>query len=191
MLTLPEQFVLFDTEYTAWEGSKARGWSGDNEQREIVQIGALQVGPGLIPMQTFNRFVRPKRNPTLSAYFIDLTGISQDVIDEQGTDFQSAICDFAKWCNGLPTYSFGCDGDVVFENCVLTGFESPMPPNQFHNIRSVFRAHGIDETRFNSCNIVEAFDIKPSRRSHNALDDVLTVHEALICLNKRLRADKK
>ena len=40
---LPEKFIIFDTEYTAWEGSQERNWSGDNEYMELVQIGALKV----------------------------------------------------------------------------------------------------------------------------------------------------
>lgn len=32
---LPEQFVLFDTEYTGWEGSQERGWSAPGEYREL------------------------------------------------------------------------------------------------------------------------------------------------------------
>ena len=35
--------VVFDLEWTAWEGSIQRGWSEDWEHREIVQIGAVLV----------------------------------------------------------------------------------------------------------------------------------------------------
>ena len=40
---LPEKFIIFDTEYTAWEGSQERNWSDDDEYMELVQIGALKV----------------------------------------------------------------------------------------------------------------------------------------------------
>ena len=32
-----DRFVIYDTEYTAWEGSLARNWSGPNEHRELLQ----------------------------------------------------------------------------------------------------------------------------------------------------------
>lgn len=38
-LPLDGTIVVFDLEWTAWEGSKARGWDGPGEEMEIVQIG--------------------------------------------------------------------------------------------------------------------------------------------------------
>ena len=40
---LPDTFIIFDTEFTAWEGSQERKWSGENEFRELVQISAIRV----------------------------------------------------------------------------------------------------------------------------------------------------
>ena len=36
-------FVLYDTEYTSWEGSLQRGWSRPDEHRELVQLSAIRV----------------------------------------------------------------------------------------------------------------------------------------------------
>jgi len=38
-----QQIIIFDTEYTAWEGAKERNWSGSGEHREIVQIAAVKI----------------------------------------------------------------------------------------------------------------------------------------------------
>jgi len=35
--------IVFDTEFTAWQGSMERHWSGPGEFREIVQIGGISV----------------------------------------------------------------------------------------------------------------------------------------------------
>ena len=32
---LPDTFIIFDTEFTAWEGSQERKWTGENEFRRI------------------------------------------------------------------------------------------------------------------------------------------------------------
>ena len=37
------EFILYDTEYTSWEGSLQRLWTGEGEEREIVQISAILV----------------------------------------------------------------------------------------------------------------------------------------------------
>src|SRR5882762_1688961 len=62
--------VVYDLEYTAWEGSQARGWSGPGEHREVVQIGAVRLDPhrGWAETASLARLVRPRINPRLSAY---------------------------------------------------------------------------------------------------------------------------
>ena len=42
-MKLPNEFIIFDTEYTSWEGSLKRNWSNKNEYKELVAIGALHV----------------------------------------------------------------------------------------------------------------------------------------------------
>ncbi len=37
------EVVILDTEYTGWEGSFERNWSGLDEHREIVQIDAIKL----------------------------------------------------------------------------------------------------------------------------------------------------
>ena len=36
-------FILFDTEFTAWEGSQERNWSLEWEYRELISVSALKV----------------------------------------------------------------------------------------------------------------------------------------------------
>ena len=74
------QIVIFDTEFTAWEGSMQRQWSLDWEHREIIQIAAVKVEltlSGAQVVSSFNTLVKTVINPTLSDYIIQLTGIEQ------------------------------------------------------------------------------------------------------------------
>ena len=64
------EFVVFDTEFTAWEGSMQRQWSEPWEHREIIQIAAVKVQASSTNVritETFNELVLPVINPTLSA----------------------------------------------------------------------------------------------------------------------------
>ena len=91
---LPEKFIIFDTEYTAWEGSQQRNWSGENEYMELVQIGALKViktDTTIKVVKKFNIYVKPKKNPELSEYFINLTGITQNIIDKKAVTFNKGM----------------------------------------------------------------------------------------------------
>ena len=49
------QIIIFDTEFTAWEGSAQRNWSFDWEYREIIQIAAVK---GLLNEAYFYNNVR-------------------------------------------------------------------------------------------------------------------------------------
>src|SRR5258708_3499146 len=119
MLGLPDHFVLFDTEFTAWEGSMERGWKGPNEHREIIQIGALKVhGADLSEEDVFSRYVKPRINPRLSEYIIALTGITQEKINDEGVPFEIALEDFNRWSRELPLWSHGNDLPVMKENCM-------------------------------------------------------------------------
>ncbi|MDP3727161.1 MAG: 3'-5' exonuclease [bacterium] len=180
MLDLPEQFILFDTEFTAWEGSQARGWSGPNEYRELVEIGAIKIASeDLAEFGAFDVFIRPERNPVLSDYFIQLTGITQATVDAEGVELETALRDFKDWCGGLPLYSYGTDEQVLIENCALQGVSFPFPVDQFSDVRTVFQRRGIPAERYMSSTIVRAFDMEPARRAHRALNDARTILDGL------------
>ncbi|MBU6156070.1 MAG: exonuclease, partial [Alphaproteobacteria bacterium] len=67
------QVILFDTEFTAWRGSMARGWKGPGEHQEIVQIGAVRLdAQELKELAEFQVLIRPVINPVLSSYFVGL-----------------------------------------------------------------------------------------------------------------------
>lgn len=181
-----ETIILLDTKFTAWEGSQERGWSGENEYREIVQIGAILVDAStLLELDSFSIFVKPKMNPILSQYFIDLTSITQEKVDSDGIDFTSALALYKKWSEDFDTYSFGGDESVIKENCEL--YNTPfLFPNRFFDMREVFQKYGIPAQNYNSGNIVRAFGKELEREQHNALNDVRTILEGLRLLSLKI-----
>ena len=38
-----DKAMVFDLEFTSWPGSNERNWSLPNEDREIIQIGAVKI----------------------------------------------------------------------------------------------------------------------------------------------------
>jgi inhibitor of KinA sporulation pathway (predicted exonuclease) len=177
-IMLPDRFVLWDTEYTAWKGSQERNWSGKGEYREIVQIGAIALeGPALVEESAFSVFIQPVKNPELSEYFIELTGITQNDILSSGVSFGEALSRFESWVSESPCYSFGGDESVLKENCELFGL--PFPHLTYRDVRAVFEEGGVQAKRYTSGTITEAFGRKSSHRAHNALNDVRTIKEGL------------
>ena len=181
-LDLPDEFVLFDLEYTAWPGSQERKWSGENEYREVIQIGAICVRD-LKEIDAFCAFVKPVKNPKLSEYIQELTGISQGDIDTKGLSFQSALAEFLSFVGEIPTYCFGRDTEVLEENGKLLGVEVVLPRAQFHDFRQesghTWLEKGIDISQYSSGTLVEAFTKKPGLRAHDAVNDMRNLLKAI------------
>lgn len=184
---LGKNFVILDTEYTAWEGSKARNWRGPGEFRELVEIAAIRVEAGtLVELEHFRRLVRPRINRTLSAYFSRLTGISQQDVDSSGADAAEAIMEFSAWSGSDRIFCFGADGDVIRENLTLYSLSPALLPSKVGDIRSVFRGHGVEMAGLSSGNCTRAFGHEPRLEAHSGLNDVRTILEALRLLETLL-----
>lgn len=179
MSKLPDKFIIFDTEFTAWEGSQARGWSAEGEYREVIQIGAVKVS-GLKEIDSFLVYVRPAKNPILSDYIKELTGISQEKIDKEGMSYEQAQAFLYNWADGLTMYSFGSDASVLKENSDLVRLEFPFSPQNFGDIRPVFREHGVDTGQYMSSTIPLAFGQTAPPDGHDALNDARSILLALV-----------
>ncbi len=185
-LDLPPVIVLYDTEYSAWEGSQERKWTGAHEHREIVEIGAIIVETaGFIETDSLDLYVRPRINPTLSDYFIELTKIAQDTVDRDGVDFADAWNTFKTWCGARPAYAFGRDNLVIEENCRLCGISHDYE-GSFHNVRELFDSHGIDTTPYTSGTITKAFGVEPQGSAHNGLSDARSILQGLRLLERQI-----
>ena len=185
-LNLQPKIIIFDTEFTAWEGSLARNWNGPGEYREIIQIGAILVDTqNLQELDFFNEYIKPTKNPKLSDYITKLTGITQELIEKQGIEFSMALQNFFRWSQSYPLYTYGRDHEHLAANCKLADIIFPFAENRFHRLRDVFENAGVATANYDSGYIVEAFGQKISRPPHNAINDVRTLADGLRALSKR------
>jgi DNA polymerase III alpha subunit (gram-positive type) len=101
-------------------GRDGSGWSGENEYREIVQIGALKIDSATLSViEECNILVKPKINPKLSEFFQTLTNIHQEHVDNNGVTFAQAYVAFSEFCGHALVFSYGNDMFVLGENVVL------------------------------------------------------------------------
>lgn len=83
-------FIILDLEATCWQGNAM------NRRQEIIELAAFSVNGYREWNDRFQRFIKPVEHPRLSAYCIELTGISQDNIDK-AKRFESVFNDFQEW----------------------------------------------------------------------------------------------
>ena len=174
--SLNSQIILFDTEYTAWEGSRARKWSEPWEHREIIQIAAVRVmvDEKLTELDCFDCLIKPKHNPVLSSYITGLTGIQQASVDTRGVGFAEAFAVFYDFCDrgGIPLFCYGDDPVVLRENYALNGLLHPAFPSGIYDIRVLFEQAGIDTRQYTSGTVHQAVAAEFDHAAHNALNDV-------------------
>ncbi len=182
--------VVFDLEYTAWEGSLARSWSGDSEDPEIIQIGAIELlleNNSLCFGQEFNRLVRPTLRPQLSGYITELTKITQEMVDQKGLSFDRAIREFFGFVpKNSSICSNGDDWSFLSENCRISNLENPFTKSRFVNLRPVFaKHHGLSE----DSEMLHSYRLSASRQTtaqtrtnlgHDALADAKEVAAQMI-----------
>ena len=167
--------VVYDLEFTAWDGSQARNWLAPGEFKEIVQIGAVKVAADFSPLEKFDCVVRPRVNPVLSGYLETLTGVTNAVLSERGVDFAAALASFVAFAGPLPIIAFGRDDLVLQNNIRLYGLKtiSPLPP--VVDIRGWLIDNGIDVRGMHACDVGPAAGVPFDGHTHDGLADALSV----------------
>ena len=176
--------VVFDLEFTSWPGSNERNWSLPNEDREIIQIGAVKIETtgDMREVDSFQILVRPLKNPILSNYIVNLTEITQEKVEKEGILFPLALSRFINFIGEHPIdiLSNGGDEEVIEENC------------QIHNIPflSIFKKStdlkiyfsevlGISRKNCTSGMLPELFGLNNHEKQHDALGDARSISQAL------------
>jgi inhibitor of KinA sporulation pathway (predicted exonuclease) len=184
-------FVIYDLEYTTWEGAQSRDWTGPGEFREIVQMGALRVSnEDLLVEAEFEVLVEPRRNPDVSDFFEQLTGVSNSDIKERGVDYLTALNRFLTFCDGSYALSYGNDMVILGENAVLQiaegmSPERPLPP--FVNIRPYINSVLPQTKHLVAGGLSEGLGVVPpgdDEPKHDALLDCYSILDALRYLRK-------
>ena len=183
--------VIFDLEFTAWEGSMARGWSTPGEYKEVVQIGAVALDPETFHVtDTLDLLVRPRVNPVPSEYLVALTGITPARLADLGLDFATAyrlFLDFAIHHGGpgAPCWAYGRDDAIFAANLELYVWKTTARLPDYHDVRPWFAEHGVDLTGKRACDVAEAAGVTFSGHKHDALDDARGVAAGMAALIAR------
>ena len=182
--------VVFDTEYTAWEGSAQRQWSGPGEEIEIVQIGAVKVDANdWREVDAFSVLVKPVINPVLSDYFVALTGIQQADVDAQGQSLPEALEAFVQFTAGATwVLSNGDDRRVVAKNCALISLPCPLSLSNYRNLHPLLPQllNGNDKP-ISSYKLVDFVGPQGDEVAHQAISDARTIARTLRMLREQSR----
>jgi DNA polymerase III epsilon subunit-like protein len=183
--------IIFDCEFLTAEGSPSRFWCGPYDPDPVVaQIGLVKLGlENDFPiLDTLKVYVTPldrngNRYP-LDPFFSQLTKITQADLDTDGVPLAEALAKVSNFASGLRLWSWGKDEfNMVAISCYVTGIKPPIPAINFANACNVLLKAGMpydDIKRTRSSGLSAYFELDtPPLKSHDALDDALSLAHAL------------
>lgn len=198
-----KQFVIFDTEYASWDGFLTD--TPENKKKaEIVQIAAIKINADdLSVAEELNLYVKPYFRPKLTQYFINLTGITDEILEAKGIGYLEAYEKFKQFAGNVPCYSHGwslskdtqADGEVMADNLEMWGKKDEQHPD-FRNIAPWFKeqyaARGIDIKTQCSGQVAQLLGCGDELKKlgldmHNALYDVYSLLAGLRYLGFKLK----
>jgi inhibitor of KinA sporulation pathway (predicted exonuclease) len=178
--------VIMNTEQTCWKGSLGRTWSGSVEAREVIQIGAVTVDTETFSViSEFNVIVQPDCNQQLSTFCTELTGITQDRLEQEGVTFLTAYDQWDTYSGSQLVLVYRADDDVLRENLAMHGKPRQLSP--FLKLRSLLEACGVNMEGINSGKIGRSLGSQETFREHDALADVRSMAAGLNMLARLIR----
>jgi inhibitor of KinA sporulation pathway (predicted exonuclease) len=175
--------VVFDLEFTAWEGSMESRWTRPGELTEVVQIGAVKLdAASLAEIDSFNMLVRPRVNPVLSDYLTELTGITNAAVAERGVDFVVAYRAFLDFVGDARIHAHGRDDSILAGNLKLYGWDRALRVPPYANAIDWFMAQGLDVAGKSACDMAELVGAVFEGHRHDALADARGMAAAYIAL---------
>lgn len=179
-----EPVVVYDLEFTAWDGSMAERWLMPGQFREVVQIGAVKLDAATLEeIDPFEVLVKPRFNPVLSEYFETLTGIANADIARRGIDFLNAYERFVAFAGDAQTIAFGRDDLIFEENFKLYGIKSSTRAPSYTNIAPWLRANGLNPRH--AGDVAEEAGVTFAGQKHDALFDARSVAHGVRALVAR------
>ena len=101
---LPERFVVFDLETTGLDATK----------HEIIEIAGIRVNRDSSNHDTIQALVKPIKS--IPKKIVELTGITQEMLDHEGDDLKEALQAFSLFVGELRIVSFNAEFDIAFLN---------------------------------------------------------------------------
>jgi 3'-5' exoribonuclease 1 len=185
-----DYYLVFDVEGTCDVES------GFDYANEIIEFPVILVdGQTMEKIDTFHRYVRPQLHPKLTEFCIQLTGISQDTVD-QAEPFIVVYKEFCEWfashCPDENECIFVTDGpwdlrDFIEKEFTYYQIERPKFMYQVIDIRKAFVE--VFGKGGNLQEMLTELGLQFEGKPHSGIDDTWNITRIFLELAKRKRMD--
>ena len=178
----PAYFLVVDLEATCSDDRIAV----PRNEMEIIEIGAVMIdGLTFESLSEFQSFVRPVRNPVLTDFCRELTGIAQSEVDA-APGYSDALSEFVEWLSSYKDCLFCSWGDYdrrQFErDCEYHGVAYPFASGHLNLKDAYARKRGLRRGRGLS-DVLEVEGLGFQGRPHRGIDDARNIAKLLPLLS--------
>ncbi len=154
---IPDSFVVLDLETTGL----------DSEKDGITEVGAIRVVEGKYT-EEFSFLV--KTSSILSAQAAELTGITVDLLNEQGKDEKDVLENLRRFCNDFPVICHNAKFDLRFLEIACIRHGIPYWAPKVIDTLQLARRHVKDVPNYRLQTLLDYFGIS-DQQQHRALSD--------------------
>eukprot|EP01125_Pyxidicula_operculata_P006965 TRINITY_DN2380_c0_g1_i3.p1 TRINITY_DN2380_c0_g1~~TRINITY_DN2380_c0_g1_i3.p1 ORF type:complete len:334 (+),score=47.86 TRINITY_DN2380_c0_g1_i3:862-1863(+) len=174
-------YVVLDFEATC-EKEKHK-----QEPQEIIEFPSVLIdAKKQIVVSKFQEYIRPVHKPKLSAFCTELTGITQDKVDN-AEEFTVVFQNYQNWIKkeiGDKNFTFITCGDwdlktMLPKQLKLSKISSPKYFSKWINIKEVF-AKNTNTRAKGMVGMLEHFSIKLQGRHHSGIDDCKNISSVVL-----------
>lgn len=164
-----DKIIVADFEATCWEGFNAP----DGQTNEIIEIGVCLLDPHADPIEITDKrsiLIKPTES-IVSEFCTELTTITQEMVDEEGIDFEDA-CQILETeydsRNRMWVAWGGWDKRFLLQQCRRRNVRYPFS-KKHSNLKRVF--HEYHGTRMHFAAALDAARIEAHGTAHRGDDD--------------------
>jgi len=166
------KYIIFDLEW-----NQPADYSSTIEEPvyltgEIVEIGAVKLDENFCPMDEIRIFIKPQYYTKMHKEIVALTGIRDQILEEQGVPFTEGYRRFIDWCGdeyAFMTWSMN-DMPMLIDNMLLHGIDISNLPECYDVQRIFSREIMRGETRYSLDTALSLMKEKGDT-AHDALHD--------------------
>jgi inhibitor of KinA sporulation pathway (predicted exonuclease) len=189
-------YTVIDLEWTSWkknyygknlEKEKRKKW----QKKEIIQIGAIKFDKNYAIKDKLNLIIKPKINKKLSKHIIELTSITNKLIDKRGINFLDGFKKLKRFSKKTFLFSNGDDGKILKLNLYYNDYINGAI--KVVNIKKILeKKYKIPKNYLHSPKLKTYFGYKYiKKKAHNALYDCQSIIFAMKKMNFDLNIVEK
>lgn len=161
--------------------------------QEIIEFPVVQISTAdWSEVRRFHKYIRPTEVPKLTSFCTTLTGIIQEMVDNQPT-ISEGLNEFDAWFKedsrlNENNFAFVTCGDwdlkVALPNeAKFKNIQIPEYMNQWINVKKAYAQHTNHFPR-GMPELLKLYKLKHQGRHHSGIDDVTNICEIVRCLGR-------